>query len=303
MRMLLNCIILCIFWRLLRCFIMGSEPKTGTDDGSREHRVYMSTSMLTTLSSGGQDTITCTRLYENVADTTYVRPMLVVAANDIPPLSEANDAVRKRLVPITYTYSFVDQPDPAKKQKQRDAGLADVLKQPRMLGALLAVFLDEYSSWVAEGRPMSVTLAADAEEARGDIAPSMDILDALRHDFVVTKDCRCSGFQPRDAKDRPAHTDCRHKVPFKAIEESLKRHGWSHGANRTARELTRHLRSWSQCTLWCTDAREKVKGRCGLRPLTNEERLPREDATQRAPCPTTDAGAGIGSAEVQPDHA
>ena len=145
---------------------------------------HVDSNLLKMIVSGG-DELRGRRIYEN--DQAFVnRSTIVMMCNDMPPLQPADDAVANRMIPIQYSFSFVEKPNAFKPhEKKADSELKNTLRQAKYSAAMIHIFMREYSSWIESGMTPP-KLTALSKEMREDIAPTDTFKDALESKYEIT---------------------------------------------------------------------------------------------------------------------
>jgi hypothetical protein len=210
-----------------------SNEIKNTDD------VRIDGNMLKTLTGGG-DGITLRNIYKN-SQVVVNQAMPILFAQDLPSISPP-DAINSRIIVIQYDYSFMDSPNPnIKNEKQADPRLKDKLCDDKYADAFIYMMIQEYNNW-ADNDFEEIELPQIMLEDKQQIAPITDIRNVLEADFVITG----------NEEDW---------VPFKDIEDCLKKEKITMSPTRIGRELTR-------LGLAIKDKkvnRKTIKGRSGIK--------------------------------------
>lgn len=106
--------------------------------------VAINGNLMKSIVSGG-DTLNARRLFkEEEQFVNYSMP--IIFANDLPPFSPVDDAIRERLIVIQYDYSFVDEPR-TKFQKKGNPNIKDIIQVEKYANAFIHMIIQEYNKW------------------------------------------------------------------------------------------------------------------------------------------------------------
>lgn len=173
--------------------------------------------MLKTLTGGG-DGITLRNIYKN-SEVVINQAMPILFAQDLPSISPP-DAINSRIIVIQYDYSFMDKPNPnIPNEKQADPRLKDKLCSDNYADAFIYMMIQEYNNW-ADNNFEEIELPQMMLDDKQQLAPVTDIRNILEGDFVITGN----------------EDDW---VPYKDIEDCLKKEKLTMSPTRIGRELTR----------------------------------------------------------------
>jgi phage/plasmid-associated DNA primase len=156
------------------CF--GSEIKSDKDS-------KIDSEMIKQIVSGGETT-TGRRLFKD--EQNFIsRTMPILLVNEMSTFSSMNDAIKNRLIPIEYDYSFVEFPTKA-YQKQSDPQLKNKLKDEKYANAMIHILNREYQKWMTN-EYKELPLPESALDFKDDIIPIVDIEEELEDVFEITK--------------------------------------------------------------------------------------------------------------------
>jgi len=181
-----------------------------------EDSIKIDGNMLKTLTGGG-DEIIMRRLYKD-SEKVYNFSMPILFAQDLPAITPP-DAINSRIVVIQYDYSFMECPNPNRMEKQADTNIKDKLCCPKYANAFISLMIQEYNNWMDEdyAEPFLPEFMIRDKET---LAPTTDVRTLLEEQYELTGNV----------------DDC---VPYKELEDYLKKAGVSMGATRLGKELTR----------------------------------------------------------------
>lgn len=193
-------------------FAFSSEIKVPTDG---KGQVAVDGTLLKTLASGG-DPIEARRLHEN-ASTVTNKAQLFVFANDMPKVAPATTDVQAKIVPVSWSISFVETPVFA-NEKKRDPQMSTLYQQPEYGDAFVHLLIDEFQAWKAAGFP-ELVLSESAKIGLDDLMPAKRLGAVLVEQYEITKSVMDS-------------------VPFDEIKAFVHEQGWEGTDNKLGRELT-----------------------------------------------------------------
>lgn len=144
--------------------------------------------LMKTIVSGG-DTLVARRLYkEEERFVNYSMPILF--ANDLPPFSPVDTAIRERLVVIQYDYSFVDEPK-TEFEKKGNPQIKDIIQTEKYADAFIHLILKEYYKW-EENQFKPPTLPKYLLEERNTMARVTELKPIIEERYEITgneEDC------------------------------------------------------------------------------------------------------------------
>lgn len=193
-------------------FAFSSEIRIPKDSRTP---VAIDGNLFKTLVSGG-DEIQARRLNENPIPIVN-KAQLFIFANDMPTFSPASDDVSSKIVPVNWSFSFVEHPM-LPTEKKRDPEMSKKYKQAEYGDAFFWIIVDEYKKWKSTGFK-EIELPETARLGLDDLIPIKKLGPLLMEEFVFTK-------STLDA------------VPFDDIADYVKSEGWEGSTNKLGRELT-----------------------------------------------------------------
>lgn len=205
-----------------------------------KNRICIDGNLLKNISSGG-DEIQARKLYEN--DRTIInKSSLFILANDMPRISPVDDAIRKRIQVINWSYSYVNEPKKA-HEKLCNPELSNLYKQADYGNAFFWLMVDEFNKWKESGfaepaTPECVLQGVD------DLLPIIDIEEVLLQKYEITKN-------PLD------------NVPVKDIIDWLQ----ENGVKETETKIGRELNALGLVTKDKKVNRKTIRIRLGIREL------------------------------------
>lgn len=209
-----------------------------------EEGIKVDGNMLKTITGGG-DEIVMRRLYRE-SEKIYNFAMPIIFAQDLPNITPP-DAINSRIVVIQYDFSFMENPNPNRPtEKQADTTIKDKLCCEKYANAFIWLMIQEYNNWMDQDFAEPVLpefMLLDKEM----IAPTSDFREILETDYELTG----------NSEDF---------VPYKELEEHLKKSGVTMTPLRIAKELTR----LGLPTGVKKVNRKKITGRTGIRPAGME---------------------------------
>jgi len=195
--------------------------------------------------TGGGDEIVMRRLYRE-SEKIYNFSMPILFAQDLPAITPP-DAINSRLVLIQYDYSFMENPNPNRMEKQADVNIKDKLCCPKYANAFIHLMIEEYNKW-ADSEFAEPELPAFMIQDKEIFAPTTDVRTILEEEYELTG----------NEEDY---------VPYKELEAHLKKGGITMGNNRLQKELTRlglisKSKKLNRKTTWI---------RTGIKPVSTEQ--------------------------------
>ena len=133
--------------------------------------------------SGGES-IVLRKLFEN-EQTLVPRTMPILFVNEISSFTSMNDAIKNRLIPIEYHYSFVEFPT-KEYQKQANPELKHSLNVQKYYDAFIRLMIREYQEW-QNNHYENIPLPESMMDFQDDVIPTFDIEEALNGIFEITK--------------------------------------------------------------------------------------------------------------------
>jgi len=211
-----------------------------------EEGVKIDGNMLKTLTGGG-DGIIMRRLYRE-SEMVYNYSMPILFAQDLPNITPP-DAINSRIVVIQYDYSFMENPNPNRPtEKQADTNIKDKLCCDKYANAFLWLMIQEYNKWMDQ-EYAEPELPEFMVRDKQMIAPTSNFREILEEEYELT------------GNDEDF-------VPYKELEECLKKAGVTMTPLRIAKELTRLGLQTKDKKL----NRKKITGRTGIRVAeTNQD--------------------------------
>lgn len=200
--------------------------------------------MLKTMTGGG-DEIVMRRLYKE-SEKVYNFAMPILFAQDLPSITPP-DAINSRLILIQYDYSFMENPNPKRMEKQADIHIKDKLCSTKYANAFIQLMIQEYNNW-EDIEFVELELPEFMIQDKEAFAPTTDIRTILEEEYELTG----------NEEDY---------IPYKELEEHLKKGGVTMGTTRLGKELTR----LGLITKGKKVNRKNIQVRTGIKVASQEE--------------------------------